>query len=123
MNDDDIDRILSAQDEILPSSGFAASVMEAVRRDAATPPPIPFPWARAWPVVAAGALALAGIPWVVIEAIRQSARSPGFGAISPDRVEPYLRAATDAGAHWLALAAALTLISVLASRRLAGRSV
>ncbi len=34
MNDDDMDRILLKQDEILPSSGFAASVMEAVRREA-----------------------------------------------------------------------------------------
>ena len=32
-----------SEEEILPSSGFAASVMEAVRREAATPPPIPFP--------------------------------------------------------------------------------
>jgi hypothetical protein len=38
-DEDEIDRILSRQDEIVPSSGFAASVMEAVRREAAVPPP------------------------------------------------------------------------------------
>ena len=34
----EIDRILSREDEILPSSGFAVSVMDAVRREAAAPP-------------------------------------------------------------------------------------
>jgi len=51
MKDDDIDRILFQQDEIVPSSGFAASVMDAVRREASAPPPIPFPWKRALPIV------------------------------------------------------------------------
>ncbi len=44
----EFDRIMS-EEEILPSSGFAASVMDAVRREAAAPPPIPFPWKRALP--------------------------------------------------------------------------
>lgn len=40
---DKIDRILSREDEVLPSSGFAASVMNAVRQEAAAPPPIRSP--------------------------------------------------------------------------------
>ncbi|MGB9489494.1 MAG: hypothetical protein WCA92_03405 [Terriglobales bacterium] len=59
MKDDDIDRILFQQDEIVPSSGFAASVMDAVRREASAPPPIPFPWKRALPIVLLAAFALA----------------------------------------------------------------
>ncbi len=43
MNHQDLDRILSEQPEIEPSPGFAMSVMKAVRTEAATPPPIPFP--------------------------------------------------------------------------------
>jgi hypothetical protein len=43
---DDLDRILASDDSIEPSSGFASGVMDAVRRQAAEPPPIPFPWAR-----------------------------------------------------------------------------
>ena len=39
--DEDIDRILSREEEILPSSGFAVSVMDAVRSEAAAPPPNP----------------------------------------------------------------------------------
>ena len=36
-DEDEINRILSREDEILPSSGFAVSVMDAVRREAAAP--------------------------------------------------------------------------------------
>ena len=32
MNDDDLDRMLMEREEIVPSSGFAASVMEAVQQ-------------------------------------------------------------------------------------------
>ncbi len=57
---DEFDRILS-EEEILPSSGFAVSVMEAVRREAAAPPPIPFPWKRALPGAVFAAATLIGI--------------------------------------------------------------
>ena len=57
---DEFDRIMS-EEEILPSSGFAASVMEAVRREASAPPPIPFPWKRALPGAVFAAAALVGI--------------------------------------------------------------
>ncbi|HSS50049.1 MAG TPA: hypothetical protein VLX28_14020, partial [Thermoanaerobaculia bacterium] len=43
---DDLDRILASEEPLLPSSGFAASVMEQVRETAAAPPPLPFPWLR-----------------------------------------------------------------------------
>ena len=55
MSGDDLDQILSEEDDILPSSGFASSVMDAVRCEASAPPPIPFPWTRALPgLVGAG---------------------------------------------------------------------
>lgn len=43
---DDLDRILESDDSLEPSSGFAGGVMDAVRRQAAEAPSIPFPWAR-----------------------------------------------------------------------------
>ena len=46
MNPDDLDRILSSDDDIVPASGFTASVMELVGREASAPAPIPFPWVR-----------------------------------------------------------------------------
>jgi hypothetical protein len=46
MTPDNLDRILSSEDRLEPSSGFATKVMDAVRRQAAEPPPLPFPWFR-----------------------------------------------------------------------------
>ena len=42
---DPIDRELLT-DDARPAPEFAARVMAAVRREAATPPPLPFPWRR-----------------------------------------------------------------------------
>ncbi len=44
-----LDRILGAEEELAPSSGFLSVVMERVREDAAAPKPIPFPWKRVVP--------------------------------------------------------------------------
>ena len=43
---DRLDQILSSDEVLIPSSGFAAGVMEAVREAAGEPPPLPFPWLR-----------------------------------------------------------------------------
>ena len=68
IENDEIDRALSREDDILPSSGFAASVMDAVRREVAAPPPIPFPWKRALPglVVAGVVLAVVLLAGIVV---------------------------------------------------------
>ena len=46
MTPDDLDRILSSEEPLVPSSGFAAAVMESVRAATTAPPPLPFPWRR-----------------------------------------------------------------------------
>jgi hypothetical protein len=56
MKPEDVERVLAGESDIVPSSGFVASVMEAVTAEA-TAPPLPFPWKRAWPL-AAGLAAL-----------------------------------------------------------------
>ncbi|MGA9427353.1 MAG: hypothetical protein WBV33_19905, partial [Terracidiphilus sp.] len=63
MEGDELDRILAAEDALVPSSGFAGSVMERVEAEAAAPPPIPFPWKRALPglVVAVAVLVWAAV--------------------------------------------------------------
>ena len=43
---DDLDRLLSHHDTLVPSSGFAAGVMEAVQNAADEPRPLRFPWWR-----------------------------------------------------------------------------
>jgi hypothetical protein len=69
---EDLDRLLAAADSTEPSSGFAAGVMEALRREQREPPPVPFPWLRlgaglaaAVALAAMGAVLLSrtGIPW------------------------------------------------------------
>jgi len=55
--DRELDRILLHEDALLPSSGFAASVMHELQREVARQAthtsPIPFPWKRAIPGFAA----------------------------------------------------------------------
>jgi hypothetical protein len=43
---DDLERILAQPEEVEPSSGLTDTVMRAVLRESATPPPIRFPWFR-----------------------------------------------------------------------------
>ena len=56
--DDSLDRILSSEEEVVPSARFVRNVMAAVRREAATPAPISFPWWRVAPGLAICAIGL-----------------------------------------------------------------
>jgi hypothetical protein len=73
MKAEELDRVLSEEPDIVPSSGFVASVMEAVTAEA-TAPPLPFPWKRAWPL-AAGLAAL--FVWLMILQFRPELAGPG----------------------------------------------
>jgi hypothetical protein len=125
-----IHRILSREDEILPSSGFAVSVMDAVRREAAAPPPIPFPWKRALPglVVAGFVLALVFVTAVVAIAqlIRASTSTAAqFSMSLPSVLTPIvglgLQRNLEIAASWTVLALLVTFVSVKLSMRLASR--
>jgi len=109
MKDEELDRILGGENDVLPSPGFHASVMAAVHREATAPPPIPFPWKRAWPAMAAAALTLAGSSLLLVQT--DTAGPTVFDALRP--------AAESLGAPWIALAAAASAVSLLLSRRLA----
>jgi hypothetical protein len=108
MKDEEIDRVLGGEEDVLPSSGFHASVMEAIHREATAPSPIPFPWHRGLPAFAAAALALVVSLVLLVQA----------GAASPDAFEVLFSAAAHIGAAWLALATFATAGSLLLSRRL-----
>lgn len=59
MTPEEIDRVLASDAaRVRASPRFAAAVMAAVRREAKAPPPLPFPWTRAAPGIAAGLVAL-----------------------------------------------------------------
>jgi hypothetical protein len=113
-----IDRILAAEDALVPSSGFLASVMDRVREEAAAPPPIPFPWMRALPGIL---LAVAVLGWGLFELIgyaAQTVRATSFAL-------PHLNAASDhtlVSTGWVVLALVVALLSWLFARRLAGQS-
>jgi hypothetical protein len=72
MQQESLDRVLTTDEEIVPSSGLAGAVMEAVRRETSRPMPIPFPWKRALP-----GLLLAGL--VVVAAVFVPMPRNGFG--------------------------------------------
>ena len=112
MTDDDLDRIFSREEDIVPSSGFAGGVMDAVRNQASTPPPIPFPWRRAIPGLAAWALALGSL-------IALLAR-PGASAADRAVLANAMEAARTSGAGWIAVALLASLVSVMVSMRLTG---
>lgn len=113
-----IDRILAGEDRLVPSSGFAASVMERVREEAAAPAPIPFPWKRILPGMIVVAAALG---WCVFE-LSQSLVSMAMSlpvlalSVSVGNVQAYATGGS------IALALLAPLLSWLFARRLMGRS-
>lgn len=122
MNNDELDRILSKQDEIKPSSGFALSVMEAVREDAAVPPPIPFPWKRALPVLLVAALTLIVVVVTGTAAIVQFSRGDMPSQVASslwDLLPAYARGSAGAGLAWTAVALLASFVCVKLSMNLA----
>jgi hypothetical protein len=117
----EINSILSREDEILPSSGFAVSVMEAVRREAAAPPPIPFPWKRALPglVVAGLVLAVVLVGGVVAIARLGNAAAPQLSLSMPSAPPPIFHGGIESGAIWTVLALLVAFVSVKLSMRVA----
>jgi hypothetical protein len=66
MKPEDVDRALSTEPDIAPSSGFVDAVMDAVTAEA-TAPPLPFPWKRAWPLAAGFLVLLVWLPFLPLE--------------------------------------------------------
>ncbi len=108
---DDLDRFLSEEEDLVPSSGFAGSVMDAVRREAVAPPAIPFPWRKALPGLAAWVLALGSL---LLAVSRGSEPAP----LPPQLAASFERALAN-GAGWLVLALLISFASVRFCLRLA----
>jgi hypothetical protein len=117
MTHEDFDRTLSSEEEIIPSSGFVASVMDAVQRDAAAPPPVPFPWKRALPGLFAACLVLIGVfvAGVALLTQRSTPQPPPADLLSAlDRI---LEVWKSVGANWIVFSLALSLVAVKLSTR------
>lgn len=116
-----LDFALSNEEEILPSSGFLASVMERVQAEAAqseAPTPIRFPWKRAIPGIL---LAIAVLGWSGFELIRQFSAAFTTLIHSPV-VLPASDLQTLESAAWVTGALAISLLCWWFSRGLTRRS-
>ena len=125
---DEIDRLLAthfaANGDITPSSGFAHSVMDAVRSETTAPQPIPFPWRRVLPGLVAVAVALIGFG---IFALRQLRTSSGR-ATEPQRyllhslppIQQWHVTSVEQALLWVAASAVLALAVAAVTMRVAG---
>jgi hypothetical protein len=116
MNHDDLDHILSHEAEIVSSSGFTASVMNAVRVQAQAPPPIPFPWKRALPGMAVAVLSLAWIIFACVAVFSSSGGGEVLVLSIPPALQPLWHAAS-----WVLIALVTTVVSLLFSWRFVSR--
>jgi hypothetical protein len=123
----EIGDILATEEELMPSSGFQASVMDRVRQEAALPALMPFPWMKAILVLL---LASGAVSWGAIELVHQGLPVLGLTGLNqlalswltifpPHLSADLVRSLELAG--WVALALGTSLVSWLFSRRLAGR--
>jgi hypothetical protein len=119
MREADFDHILSKEEQILPSSGFAASVMEAVQREAAAPPPIPFPWKRALPGICAACLMIVLVVLASVSLLRHEAASRPLPAQWLSAIAAITQGWKTVGANWIALALILSLVTVKLSMHFA----
>jgi len=74
----EIEVILAGEEELLPSSGFVASVMDQGRQEAELPAPIPFPWKRA----------TAGIVLATGVCVLQTSANPYVSILGPEDTAP-----------------------------------
>ena len=118
--EDELDRMLSRQDEIVPSSGFVVSVMDAVRREAAvsepTPlPPIAFPWMRALPIM----IALVAAVVMLIAGGVEILRTPVAVTQEPLLPPVVTQALAQMNAGWLAVSLLVAFFSAFVAMRFA----
>lgn len=117
MRQDDLDRTLSKDQEIIPSSGFVNSVMDSVRREALTPGPIPFPWKRALPGLASIVLSLVLLLIAGGALFTRGIAAPSQPLVLPFAYDRILETARAIRAGWIVLALLLSLASTKLSIR------
>lgn len=114
MNHDEIDDILANEVEITPSPEFLTSVMRAVARESAYLPPLEFPWKRALPGLLAVIVAVVAAVWHAISVLSD----PAVAAVLDDQLGQIVASAAGFGLQWIALATAITFISIALSTSL-----
>jgi hypothetical protein len=113
-----LDSILATEEELIPSSGFLASVMERVNDEAHATAPIPFPWKRAVP----GIILTVGVfGWAGFEFVRQGVPAARSITFAPPQIPAALERPLEQ-AGWVAMALAISFVSWLLSHRILNRS-
>jgi hypothetical protein len=115
----ELDRILLAEDALLPSSGFAASVMDVIQQRASEPAPIPFPWKLAIPgigMLLVAFVVLCRLVFLTVLGTGQSSSTDWLYLSPTSEVAVFLR--STAGPAVLALAASWGCVALC--RRLGG---
>ena len=120
MKQDKIDTILTNQEELMPSSGFLARVMERVEEEAAAPPPIPFPWKRFLPGFVLAAIVLGCGAFETVRYVVRAAS--GFTLPQMYLGGNLVLSRPVENAAWIAGALIVSAAAWVLSRRLAGRS-
>ena len=116
MNPDDIDDILTHEPRITPSPDFLASVMRAVRRQAASLPPMKLPWLRVLPGILAMFVAIMRAVWDLIGFLNEPDVLAGF----KEQLHQFAELAAQFGMQWIVLAVAITVFSLMLSVSLVG---
>lgn len=127
LTDADIARAMASEhDHILPSSGFSASVMAAIAHDAGAPAPIPFPWKRALPGLAAIGVALALFITILVSMVASAPAASSVpatpaeaGVIGGAALFPFLHSTQGANVVlWTAVTIGACVVSLVYFRRL-----
>jgi hypothetical protein len=103
---DEFDRELSEEPAIDPSPAFVRSVMAAVERESAGPPPLAFPWLRAAPI----ALAALGVLAFIVYTAWSGLSGAPLPSLNPSTASPLRPASTP-----VAIAIAVGLLASAAS--------
>jgi hypothetical protein len=116
MTDRELDHILAEQPEIQPSDSFTAVVMQAVRREAATPPPIRFPLFCIAPLLLAWGVFLLAVLTVPFYAVPAAGAPPSTWSFDLATLRYAFTSAAawlqQFQAGWILTALALTLASI-----------
>ena len=116
-NSEILDYVLRSEDELLPTSGFCLSVMQAVEEEVSTPAPIKFPWMWALPGIVAMIAAFIMVIRYAGNSLKTSASESSFPSSWLGQIWLTLQH-LQAGPVFLTLASAY--ICLVLARRIAG---
>jgi hypothetical protein len=120
--------ILLREEALLPSSGFAASVMDAIQERALATEPIPFPWKLALPGMAALAAGAVLLIWLAVKTFADAQRNAAANMADSSawlgwlHLHPELEATLRHQLGPVLLALAVSWLCVTLARRMAGIS-